>query len=208
MAVEEGADIIVVGSHQYRGFERLWHTSVSRGLLQNAAMSVAVVPLCTREKRRATMAPPVRRVLVTTDFSELADQAIPHAYSLVRGGGTVHLLHVMHPREQHGGRSQQGLRDRSFEARRAKHLQAAAEKLRALIPADAALQGVTTEVEVIEHAEVAEAISQAAERFGVDVVCLGTHGRSGLSASVLGSVASGVMARSKRPLLAVRSVEA
>lgn len=154
------------------------------------------------------MAPPVRRVLVTTDFSELANQAIPHAYSLVRGGGTVHLVHVMHPEELPGGEYLQGPPDRRFETQHAKHLQAAAEKLRALIPAEAALHGVNTEVEVIEHREAAEAICQAGERCGVDVVCLGTHGRSGLSAAVLGSVASGVMARSKRPLLAVRAVEA
>ena len=208
MAKEEGSDLIVVGSHQYRGFERLWHTSVSRGLLHSAAMNVAVVPLCTREKRGAGMAAPVRRVLVTTDFSELANQAIPHAYSLVRGGGTVHLVHVMHPEGLPGGENLEGLPDRRFEARHAKHVQAAAENLRALVPAEAALHGVTTEVEVIEHRKVAEAISQAAERHGVDVVCLGTHGRSGLSSAVLGSVASGVMARSKRPLLAVRAVEA
>jgi len=47
MAKEEGADLIVVGSHQYHGFERLWHTSVSRGILHSAAMSVVVVPLST-----------------------------------------------------------------------------------------------------------------------------------------------------------------
>jgi len=47
MAQEEGADLIVVGSQQYHGFERLWHTSVSRGILHSAAMSVVVVPLST-----------------------------------------------------------------------------------------------------------------------------------------------------------------
>jgi nucleotide-binding universal stress UspA family protein len=51
MAREEGADLLVVGSNQFRGFERLWHTSVSRGLLHSATMSVAVVPLSTRHKR-------------------------------------------------------------------------------------------------------------------------------------------------------------
>jgi len=204
MAKEEGADLLVVGSHQYRGFERLWHTSVSRGLLHSATMSVAVIPLSTREKRGAGMAPPVRRVLVTTDFSDLANHAIPHAYTLVRGGGTVHLLHVTHPHELPGGEHLQGSPDRRFEARHAKHVQACAEKLRALIPAEAAAHGVITEVEVVEHRAVAEAIGQVAERLGVDVICLGTHGGSGLSKALLGSVAQKVMAGSKRPLLVVR----
>lgn len=51
MAREEKVDLILVGSHQYRGFERLWHASVSRGLLHGAAMSVLVVPLPGRESR-------------------------------------------------------------------------------------------------------------------------------------------------------------
>lgn len=204
MAKEEGADLIVVGSHQYRGFERLWHTSVSRGLLHSATMSVAVVPLVTRQTQATSMAPPVRRVLVTTDFSALANHAIPHAYTLLRGGGTVHLLHVMHPQELPGGRHQQGPRDRRLEARHAKHVQACADKLRALIPPEAAANGVSTEVEVVEHRAVAEAIGQVAERLCADVICLGTHGGSGLSKALLGSVAQQVMASSQRPLFIVR----
>lgn len=40
----ERADLLVVGSHQRHGFERLWNASISRGLLHHAPMSVAVVP--------------------------------------------------------------------------------------------------------------------------------------------------------------------
>ncbi|MBE0541820.1 MAG: universal stress protein [Verrucomicrobia bacterium] len=204
MAKEEAADLIVVGSHQYRGFERLWHTSVSRGLLHSATMSVAVVPLSTREKRGAGVAPPVRRVLVTTDFSDLANHAIPHAHSLLRGGGTVHLVHVMHPQALPGGEYLHGPPDRQFEARHAKHVEACAAKLRALIPAEAAALGILTEVAVVEHRDAAEGICQAAERFGADVICLGTHGRSGVEKALMGSVAQKVMTHSRRPLLTVR----
>jgi nucleotide-binding universal stress UspA family protein len=38
------ADLLVVGSHQRRGFQRWWHASVSSGVLHAAAMSVAVIP--------------------------------------------------------------------------------------------------------------------------------------------------------------------
>jgi nucleotide-binding universal stress UspA family protein len=43
-AVEEKADLIVTGSSQTHGLARLWHRSVSRGLLHYAPMSVLVVP--------------------------------------------------------------------------------------------------------------------------------------------------------------------
>lgn len=204
MAKEEGADLIVVGSHQYRGFERLWHTSVSRGLLHGATMSVAVVPLSTREKRGTDMAPPVRRVLVTTDFSDLANLAIPHAYSLLRGGGTLYLVSVVHPGALPRGEYLRGAKTPQSAMQHKKLIESCLAKLRGLIPTEAVAAGIETKVEVVEHDEVAAAISQAAERFGVDVICLGTHGGSGLSKALLGSVAQAVMGQSHRPILVVR----
>lgn len=197
MAKEEEVDLLVVGSHQYHGFERLWHTSVSRRLLHEAPMNVAIVPLATDQAPGPGMAPPVRRVLVSTDFSELANAAIPQAYSILRAGGTVHLIHVLAPSPKRPG----GQVARKPSARGS----SVAAKLRALIPADAAAQGIFTQVEVVENRDVAEGICQAAERLGADVICLGTHGRSGLSKAVLGSVAEGVVTRSRRPLFVVRS---
>ena len=43
-ARERAHDLLVVGSHQRQGFQRLWQTSVSRGVLHHAPMGVAVVP--------------------------------------------------------------------------------------------------------------------------------------------------------------------
>ena len=45
----EGAYLLVVSSHQRKGFERLWHASVSRSILHHAPMSVAVVLLAAEE---------------------------------------------------------------------------------------------------------------------------------------------------------------
>ena len=204
MAKEEGADLIIVGSHQYHGFERLWHTSVSRGLLHNAATNVAVIPLSPSLKGAIAMKTPVQRVVVATDFSPAANYAIAHAYSILQAGGTVHLVHVMHPHELPGGEYAQVSQDRQSDARHDKHIEACAESLRALIPVEAAAQGFHTEVEVAQHADAAEGICQAAERFGADVICLGTHGRTGLAGALAGSVARKVMAHSRRPMLIVR----
>ena len=78
-------------------------------------------------------------------------------------------------------------------------------KLRALVPPDAAAHGIGTLVKVVESRDVAEAICQAAERLGVDAICVGTHGRSGLSKAVLGSVAKAVLTHTRRPLFVVPS---
>lgn len=44
LALEEKADLVVVGSHGRRGFGRFFHRSVSRGLLNYAPVSIACVP--------------------------------------------------------------------------------------------------------------------------------------------------------------------
>lgn len=180
LATESGADLLVMGVHQWRGLQRMWHASISRRILHHAPMSVACVPVAPRAEGAI---PTFSRVLAATDFSERAAPAIPYAYSALSREGAVCLLHVVKPGEA----------KEDLEA-----------QLRALIPAGTGERGVTTEVRIVESADAAQAISEAAARFGADLVCIGTHGRSGLAAAVLGSVAQAVIARSLRPVLVVR----
>ena len=77
------------------------------------------------------------------------------------------------------------------------------ERLRSLIPDEAAHRGIRSEVRVIENADVPAGICDAAERFRADRLCLGSRGHSGLLAGVIGSVAHAVIARSRRPVLVV-----
>ncbi|MBL9190161.1 MAG: universal stress protein [Opitutaceae bacterium] len=204
MAREEGADLVVVGSHQYRGFERMWHGSVSRGLLHGSVTNVVVVPLAAAHERGPSVARPVQRVLVSTDFSSWSNHAIPRAYSFVPRGGTVHLVHVIHPHALPGGEFMQSRHDTAFQGNHEELVKSCAAKLRTLIPAEAEGLGVRTEVTVIEHRDTATGIVQAAERLGADVICIGTHGRTGRLKTLLGSVAQHVMALSERPVLIVR----
>ncbi|MSU62415.1 MAG: hypothetical protein EXS31_08465 [Pedosphaera sp.] len=53
-------------------------------------------------------------------------------------------------------------------------------KLRSSIPPQADLRGIATEVEVVEHRDVAKAICQEAERFSANLISIGSHGRSWL----------------------------
>ena len=74
-------------------------------------------------------------------------------------------------------------------------------QLRSIIPPHAQELGVTTAVSVLEGRFVAETILAAAERLDVDLVVLGSHGRSGLKRALLGSVAEQVARQSPRPVL-------
>jgi nucleotide-binding universal stress UspA family protein len=204
IAEQEQADLIVTGTHQRHGLTRLWHASTSRGLLHHAPMSVLVVPTMVAPGR--TIVPQIRRVLVTTDLSDLGNLAISHACALLHSGGTLHLLHVVS-----SGNSGRG--ERTGAGKKLRKVgddgltKICLEQLRALVPAEAQALGLTVEVEVCEHPSTAEAICHTAERLAADVICMSTHGRTGLASAIVGSVANSVLARSKRPLHLVRTLD-
>ncbi len=185
LADAERADLVVVGTHHRRGPGRLW--SVSSGVLHLGRMSVATVPTSPGTLLGPEGLPEVKRVLVATDLSDASAWAVAFAYALVgRRGGDVHLLHVVPARDEERSAADADL----------------ASRLRSLAPSAAGREGITTHVEIAHGAVVAE-ICTAAERLGVDVVCLGSRGESGLEA-LLGSVVAGVLRESARPVLVVR----
>jgi nucleotide-binding universal stress UspA family protein len=206
MAVRAGADVVVIGSHQYQGFERIWNTSVSSWLLRSTTSNVVVVPLATMRTKPVLIVPVVERVLVATDFSALANRAIPHAYSLLRAGGVVHLVHVTQPQALSDSDYLKGEVMEQFKTRQTKHSKICQKKLEELVPADAASCGILTEVAVVEQSDAALGIRQAAERFGVDAICLATHGHTGLVSVVLGSVAMSLLGQSTRPIYLIRAI--
>ncbi len=56
----------------------------------------------------------------------------------------------------------------------------------------------------MEHDDPARAIGEAARRCHADVVCVGTHTRSGPGIKMPGSVALAVLQQSELPVLVVR----
>jgi len=202
LARREAADLIVVGTHQRSGASKWWYGSVSQKVMHEASVSVLCVP---SSAVAAVTIPEVRRVLAPTDLSEVGISAIRHAYSVVPAGGTIYLLHVLEPLGATSPLYAQYLQPSSTSVHSPEQ-ERLAEQLRGLIPPEAAARGITTRVEVVHGRKVSEAITQAAERFGCDVICLATHGRSGLTKALAGSVAQEVVQGSTRPVLLVRPV--
>ncbi|MBX7115786.1 MAG: universal stress protein [Myxococcaceae bacterium] len=201
LASERGADLIVVGSHARSNVQRLWEGSVSRTVLHYAKVAVALVPPLAQSEPRA--APSARAVVAATDFSPAGDAAVAAAYSQVGPGGVVHLLHVVSHSAQRSEWEPHDIFMASAEMTAVRR--AAEEKLRARVPTQALLDEKRTELCVLESRDPAQAIAQAAERIGAEVICVGTRGRSGLAKTLLGSVAQGVIAQTERPVLLVRA---
>jgi nucleotide-binding universal stress UspA family protein len=150
--------------------------------------------------------PLVRSVLAVTDLSPFGNAAIPHAYAITPNGGVVHLFHVIErepvpsPLYAHYSPG----RHASPQEREAGLARCRAD-LAKLEPADARARGVRTEVDVIEAEDVAPAILRAAQGARADVICIATHGRTGMLGALVGSVAKAVIEDAKQPLLLIPS---
>jgi len=203
VAERERFDVVLVGGRRRGGLARIRQDSVSEGLLRLAPAAVLRVPIAAAEPRAAAL-PTLATVLAPSDLSELSNEGVRYAYALAPPGGTVVLLHVIetapvpNPLYAHYGR-------RAAPEERVARARAAEAALRALVPAEAEARGVETRIEVVEGSAPAEAIRAAAERERADVVCLATHGRSGLSRLLGGSVVQALAGSCPKPLLLVRS---
>ena len=203
MAAEAQADLIVVGTHQRHGLSRLTEGSVSRGLLHRAPMSVVCVPAPAAERMAVPRVQEFRRVLVAVDLNEKYGFAAPYGYGICGPGGTVRLLHVVAPFRRPNpmiGGYYQDLPTKKEHFGEAAQSEA---RLRAIAPHEEEARGITTEIEVTDSWEIAQAICAAAERFNADAICIGSHTRPGLGAKMLGSVSHGVLQQSRRPVLVV-----
>lgn len=188
VAEAEKADLVVVGTRQIGGMERVWRGSVATGVLRGAESNVACIPVPAAAVT-TLLRPEYRKVLVCTDLSELGNRAVAHACAATERGGELILMNVLSPTPA---------------ARRREKRKQVVEALRELIPDLAAERGLETSLELVEHRDVAGTILAAAERLRVDLICVSSHGRSGLARTLAGSVAQTVMLRSERPVLVVR----
>jgi nucleotide-binding universal stress UspA family protein len=146
-----------------------------------------------------------QRILVTTDFSELGNSAIPHAYSLLgRGPGTVILCHVVEqvrlPNPLYAHYTPGRMMTSSERAALARGLE---EKLCRLIPRRRP-RGVKTELRVVDTKEpIHEAICKLARSLRADAIVIASHGHSGIARVLLGSTTERVLRFARGPVLVV-----
>jgi nucleotide-binding universal stress UspA family protein len=142
-------------------------------------------------------------IIAATDFSELGDAAVARAGWLAKQlGAKVTLVHVFDPMPLGPAA---GYPTAIFTAvpdvaslRREidKHLERVADK---------ALQGVEVEARLrLEHNSASLALCNLAEETAADLLVIGTHGRTGLSRLLIGSVAEVTLRHAPCSVLAVR----
>jgi universal stress protein A len=123
----------------------------------------------------------VRQILFAADFSPCSGHAFYAALALAQHfEARLRLLHVVH-------------HSRDEAAARA-HLEAFARELAGAVESSVAIATGSPAAEIVKHAE----------REKVDLIVMGTHGRTGLSHVVRGSVAEAVMRHAPCLVLTIR----
>ncbi len=195
-AGEAHAHLLVVGTRGLTGFRHMLLGSTAERIVQGATVPVLSVH---PEDRRAEAAP--RTVLVPTDFSSDAQAALAaadHCVSLSDQATHVILLHVFHVPAEYHSYGPAG----SFFKFTDKLRESLRERLEALA-APVRRQGLTTELLTTEGIPEEVIVRVATER-KVDLVAMGTHGRSGLAHLLIGSTAERVVQHAPCPVLTVR----
>ena len=202
VARELKADLIVVVTHGYTGFRRMFLGSVAERVVQHSPCPVLVV---RQHLSRWDGAAHLRthtgfklaRILVPTDFSDCSYSAFEYGLQLARDfGAELRLVHVINP-----------------------HAFPFGDKYTALDPAellheigDAAQKrmrsmGARTKGRYsarLIHGSPAIEICHAANE-DVDLIVISTHGRTGLGHILIGSVAEHVVRHAHCPVLVIPS---
>ena len=132
----------------------------------------------------------LKSVLYLTDFSEASEAALPFAVAIASDyGARVHVLHVLTP----------VIPEACLEAICADEKLANAE----LAKVDFQLTGVVHDTTIAQGVGVWSAVEQAIHERNIDLIVLGTHGRTQVQKLLLGSFAEEILRRSSVPVLTI-----
>jgi nucleotide-binding universal stress UspA family protein len=147
----------------------------------------------------------LKHVLIATDFSPASDVALRYATELARTfSATLHVVHVVdelgaHTTSPNTAQLNLGQLQKALETE-------AREALDALV-SDEDRKTLGTRTHLITAPNPAQAILAYAREHVVDVIVVGTQGRTGVAHLLLGSVAERIVRTAPCPVLTVRHPE-
>lgn len=147
----------------------------------------------------------IKHVLVATDFSETSGVALKYGRNLARTfGATLHVVHAVDllaariPMSQGHGYDLDKLQREIEESARTALAELVTDDDRKTLHAQQAVMAALSP---------SDAILDYARDKMIDIIVIGTHGRTGLSRLVMGSVAERIVRNAPCPVLTVRSTE-
>ncbi len=143
-----------------------------------------------------------RHILIPTDGSELAHRAVTHGFALAKVlGAKVTVLTVEASFDVYRVPSSRDLHMSGAFAEHLEQAKAHATEILRAVGAAAAAAGVVCDTVQIEHDHPYKAIIETAKERDCDLIVMASHGRSGITAMVLGSVTNKVLTHTHIPVL-------
>jgi nucleotide-binding universal stress UspA family protein len=194
-AKELAVDLVAMSSHGRSGITRMLRGSVAERVLRECS---APLLLCTPESGAIHESPLFRRILVPLDGSELATEILPDVEKVAKAcGSEVTLMHV----DDSLSEPPSPVFDPEWWSE-----ERIEEQLAPLNPSRDALASAGVSVgRHVAYGGPADRILQAAKK--ADLIAMTTHGASGVTRWLFGSVAEAVLREADCPLL-VRRVAA
>lgn len=182
------ADLVAFTSHGRGGMKQWLFGSVAQKILRGCGRALLVVRAHERVRPR------LRRVVAPLDGSLGSEAALPHAFAVARAfGAKVELLYVAEePGVEAGGSKLRGWIRRQRERME--------ERFRQIERETPALEFERT----ILEGSAADRIVERAETGGPAIVAMGSHGRTGFSRWIYGSVSEKVLQAVKAPVVIIR----
>jgi nucleotide-binding universal stress UspA family protein len=197
---EEAPDLVVMGTHGRRRFERWFLGSVTEYVLRKAVAPTLTVSDLDSEHALGRIRPiPLRRLLYATDLSELAARALEFALGLAHEfSAELIVLHALPGLGWVYGMEHLRL---DLTREKAKAREAVFDKLVSSVP-ESARRNPRVRIE-LQEGRPAETILRFAGEEKVDMIILNTQSRSGLDRALLGSTAERVVRGAHVPVLSV-----
>lgn len=184
-------DTIVMGTHGRSGVARVFLGSVTEQVIRHAPCSVLAI-----REQGATL--PFRNILCPIDFSDDSRHAIDRAAELAGSGTTgITLLHVIEPALTYRELSMGENHLAALDHRATHELAGWASDLEKKVSVP-----VTTAIDIGRPGARILAALEADP--SVDLVIMGSHGRTGIKRVLLGSVAEKVLRHATCPVLIER----
>lgn len=193
------ADLVVMGTHGRRGFQRLLLGSVTERVLRRSdAPVLSISP--SAPKIGSAGRGPFQKILCPVDFSPSSLAGLTAGLALRQENAELIVLHVV---EFYLPPSL--TESVAFDASelRERHRSQGQAKLEELVP-EAARAHTRLETAVLESASPYQEILNTAEREKADVIVMGVAGRSSVDLAFFGSTANHVVRAAACPVMTVR----
>lgn len=195
----QDADLIAMTTHGRSGIEKWVLGSVADRVIRSARQPVFFV----RPQENQMPVGGIGRILVPLDGSPLAEKALPEAISLAQSNKSEVWLLQSVEFPEYWGEEYAGMH--SWPAMiSTEEQEAAAREYLLQMAAGLTDLNIPTQI-VVTTGHAASAISDVVSDNDIDLIVMSTHGRSGLSRWVFGSVAEKVVRLAECPVLLIRA---